>query len=239
MSFSDIIDSVYKFVFAVQEVRIKTEYKGIIRVAAGDPTIGLRSILEDEKLIGSKTELIRILNSDNLPEDEKQWVEQAVFFEVIGSSMVPRGIDNGDILVCEKFDLDPGQDFSEKPMYPVIKVDKVYYEMNNKEIRFDYKLRKAVMLVDNGKSEEELVKEVERISPEIILRRNRKSFSEKLKVAKEFYGDKLLMLSITFRNGSLRYSFHPVDLIEYSVKYVLKHTDKGWRCHDIMEIGKI
>ena len=53
-------------------------------------------------------------------------------------------------------------------------------------------------------------------------------------VDKEYYDSKNkdkkeLMLSVTYRKGNLRYSFHPVDLIQYVAEYVLKHNGEEWR----------
>lgn len=36
------------------------------------------------------------------------------------------------------------------------------------------------------------------------------------------------MLSVTYRKGDLRYSFHPINLIKYVAEYVLKHNGKKW-----------
>ena len=44
-----------------------------------------------------------------------------------------------------------------------------------------------------------------------------------------FKDKKELMLSVTYRKGNLRYSFHPVDLIQYVAEYVLKHNGEEWR----------
>ena len=44
---------------------------------------------------------------------------------------------------------------------------------------------------------------------------------KKFDKTKGFYPGKDLCLSITFRNGDLRYSFHPRDLVEYKVRFIV------------------
>lgn len=41
------------------------------------------------------------------------------------------------------------------------------------------------------------------------------------------------MLSVTYRKGELRYSFHPIDLIKYVAEYVLKHNGEEWRAKNL------
>lgn len=63
---------------------------------------------------------------------------------------------------------------------------------------------------------------------------NQKNLEIKYNEAIGFYKEKKeLMLSVTYRKGNLRYSFHPVDLIQYVAEYVLKHNGEEWRAKNL------
>lgn len=63
---------------------------------------------------------------------------------------------------------------------------------------------------------------------------NQKNLEIKYNEAIGFYKDKKeLMLSVTYLKGNLRYSFHPVDLIQYVAEYVLKHNGEEWRAKNL------
>ena len=112
----------------------------------------------------------------------------------------------------------------------VIAVDKKYYESKNKELKFDYKLRHTLFRVPVGISIEQLIDSLKKITNSIFLEENQKNLEIKYNEAIGFYKDKKeLMLSVTYRKGNLRYSFHPVDLIQYVAEYVLKHNGEEWR----------
>ena len=155
--------------------------------------------------------------------------ENPLIFTVEGSSMSPEDISNGDKLLCRKVDTDAAKLIG-KGKFVVIAVDKKYYESKNKELKFDYKLRHTLFRVPVGISIEQLIDSLKKITNSIFLEENQKNLEIKYNEAIGFYKDKKeLMLSVTYRKGNLRYSFHPVDLIQYVAEYVLKHNGEEWR----------
>lgn len=155
--------------------------------------------------------------------------ENPLIFTVEGSSMSPEDISNGDKLLCRKIDTDAAKLIG-KGKFVVIAVDKEYYESKNKELKFDYKLRHTLFRVPVGISIEQLIDSLKKITNSIFLEENQENLEIKYNEAIGFYKDKKeLMLSVTYRKGNLRYSFHPVDLIQYVTEYVLKHNGEEWR----------
>ena len=155
--------------------------------------------------------------------------ENPLIFTVEGSSMSPEDISNGDKLLCRKVDADAAKLIG-KGKFVVIAVDKEYYESKNKELKFDYKLRHTLLKVPVGSSIEKLIDSLKKITNSIFLEENQKNLEIKYNEAIGFYKEKKeLMLSVTYRKGNLRYSFHPVDLIQYVAEYVLKHNGEEWR----------
>ncbi|MDE6310858.1 MAG: S24 family peptidase [Muribaculaceae bacterium] len=184
-------------------------------VAAGDPAYGSQT--------GG--------DRDNLPpyvrvNDEQ--VETARYMNLIvdGSSMSPERISNGDFLLCTKI----GDEERENLGYGehvVVKTDKDYYCKKNKPVRFDYKLRRTICKVKAGETYEQLVERIEseNLEDSIFLSANKKMLKEKFSESHKYYDfSKSMMLSATYRDGEIRYSFHPVSLIEYKADYVVSPT---------------
>ena len=74
-----------------------------------------------------------------------------------------------------------------------------------------------------------MIDSLKKVTSSIFLKENQENLKTKYSEVIKFYGDKReLMLSVTYRKGDLRYSFHPIDLIMYVAEYVLKHNGEGW-----------
>lgn len=158
-----------------------------------------------------------------------RYSEEPKIFTVEGSSMSPEDISNGDKLLCREVEADAIK-LIEQGKFAVIAVDRKYYEYKNKELKFDYKLRHTLFRVPVGISIEQLIDSLKKITNSIFLEKNQKNLRSKYDEAIEFYGnERELMLSVTYRKGELRYSFHPIDLIKYVAEYVLKHNGEEWR----------
>lgn len=164
-------------------------------VAAGDPVGEVDaddSLLKGEKLLSGQSQ-----------------------FVVCGNSMSPKGIDDGDNLIGNKFDLQVDE-FHEGD-FLILKVDPNYYE--GETPNYSHKLRCAILRVPKDWTEKRIVEELKTMDsqPEIWLKSYRKCLHDKLEKARKHYSDRDLILSCTFKNGDLRYSFHDINYIEYKV----------------------
>lgn len=217
-----ILLNIYYFAFG-KEARIDNHNSdGTVRVAAGDPSLsvttlkGLEAIPDWVLCENSRINISSYKQSENVP-----------IFTVDGSSMSPEDISNGDKLLCRKAE---ANEVIDKGKFVVIAVDPEYYKFKNKELKFDYKLRRTLYRVPFGISIENLIGSLKEVTNSIFLEENQKNLMNKYNEAIKFYGTKKeLMLSVTYRKGELRYSFHPVELITYVAEYVLKHNGEEWR----------
>lgn len=176
-------------------------------VAAGDPTLGILSSGLDT------------LVDERLNEERRKGKE---VFKVAGSSMSPEGISNGDFLVCKKTKYK--SDNFKKGQYAIIAVDRDYYASKGKILKYDFKLRKTLFLVKADMTFESMISELEKTEDSLLLADNRKRLKDKYKDTKsyEMYKDIDMILSVTYRKGEIRYSFHPVNLIQYVAESVIK-----------------
>lgn len=224
LKLKQLVSKLYHFTFG-EEVRANgMDADGTIRVAAGDPTLSVTP-LKGLELLPDR------VPCENLMLDISGYrqSDQKKIFTVEGSSMSPEDISNGDKLLCREVEADAIKSI-EQGKFAVIAVDQEYYKSKNKELKFDYKLRHTLFRVPVGSLIEELIDSLKKITNSIFLKENQKNLRVKYDEAIEFYGkERELMLSVTYRKGELRYSFHPIDLIKYVAEYVLKHNGEEWR----------
>lgn len=157
--------------------------------------------------------------ANNLDDDgrliklDKQLPDGYMQFVVCGISMTPKGIDDGDNLVCRPVD---DHDFPiNRGMFLIIKVDPNYYK---KEAPiYDYKLRCAIMEVEDDKKADDIIGIMKDMDdcPEIWLQECQNNLREKLAKARNVYPHDKLVLSCTYKQGDLQYSFHKKDAVEY------------------------
>lgn len=187
-------------------------------VAAGDPAIGLAPVKRPDEQIPLK-----------IPIDSNSEISLSEYdvFDVFGTSMSPEEIDNGDRLLCKEVTLEEASAM-QKGVFAVIAVDPEYYKKKNKHLQYDFKLRHTLYNMPIGTSIEDLIISLKGVTSSIILPKNQTLLRTKYEETVGFYQDRHLMLSLTYKEGSLRYSFHPVDLIRYKADYVLKHNAAGW-----------
>ncbi|KAB4434929.1 hypothetical protein GAO02_12260 [Bacteroides thetaiotaomicron] len=224
LKLKQLVSNLYHFAFG-EEVRTNgMDADGTIRVSAGDPTLSVTPLKGLELL----PDRVPCENS-MLDISGYRYSEEPKIFTVEGSSMSPEDISNGDKLLCREVEADAIK-LIEQGKFAVIAVDRKYYEYKNKELKFDYKLRHTLFRVPVGISIEQLIDSLKKITNSIFLEKNQKNLRSKYDEAIEFYGnERELMLSVTYRKGELRYSFHPIDLIKYVAEYVLKHNGEEWR----------
>ncbi len=171
-------------------------------VAAGDPVVPIRSAGSD---------LV-------LPSEIQEKVMGLKRFKVCGCSMSPFGISTGDIVYVN--DLSSGLNRDD---IVIVKVDPEVY---NRPIRFNHKMRRYLMDVAKDESIDSVKKRLSEFHKEILVPEFQKRLVKKFNKTKGFYPDRDLCLSITFRNGDLRYSFHPREFMEYKVKFIVSTDTK-------------
>ena len=176
-------------------------------VTAGDPCVYLRMAERSPRLGAEvRTNKSRIKTSDY------------TINQVLGNSMSPMDICNGDYLLSVPYH---ANDNIVKGTYLVIAVDKDYYRrFKFEEAIFDMKLRRSLLKVEPGRSLDQIISDLKDTNhEEIFLPKNQEMLAEKYSSARKAYPADELMLSTTYKNGSLRYSFHPIRLIRYIAKY--------------------
>lgn len=186
----------------------KYEHAAANQVAAGDPANSLYNTDVSIKAIDKITKID--------PADYMTLV-------VDGWSMYPEGISDGDILLCEEVNKETEMNL-ENGKYVIIEVDKAYYRHMNKIAKYDLKLRKTVCKVAPHTTFEKLLIDLAAVDDSILLKENQILLKKKYEETYRFYNHdhncREMMLSITYDEGRLRYSFHPTDSIKYIARYV-------------------
>ena len=193
-------------------LRLTTHQSDMKCVAAGDPS--LPDLSSDSEKVLPATVFI----------DGRQ-VTIADFepFKVCGNSMSPQNIADGNILLVSQM---PSCEYKEGD-FLVIRVDPDYYKrFNPKSTFYDYKLRKALLRLEVGVDENELISRLKEHDYTAYLEKMQQYAIKKYKKAREAYPDKELMLSTTYHDGVLKYSFHPVDLIYGRADVLLSNNKK-------------
>lgn len=179
--------------------RLGYESGGMPRVAAGDPSLTVTPKT-------TKYEIPRFFHVDG----QEMKGEDFNGYLVTGNSMLPKGIADGDYLLVKK---NIACDYAEGD-FLIIQVDKNYYKKYNpKTVIFDYKLRRALLCVTKEMSDVQIIDRLKNTHFEINIESNQKYMARKHKEARSAYPDDDLMLSTTYHDGRLCYSFHPKRLI--------------------------
>lgn len=176
----------------------------ILRVAAGDPSLPISQPEKDVKI------------PETIVVDEHEInVKDYTLYEVSGNSMSPKDIKDGNsLLVKESIEGYKGGDFI------IVSVDKEYYKKYNpKTALYDFKLRYAIMEVSPTMTTANIISSIRDRHFEIVLEKNQRKLENKYGKARKAYPNDQLMLSTTYHDGVLCYSFHPIKLIVGKVFY--------------------
>lgn len=151
-----------------------------------------------------------------LTEEEKQGWEQ---FVIDGNSMSPLGLESGDNLLASS--ISPATYTITEGDFLLLAVDPHYY--SGEKPNYTYKLRQAIMRIEASWDEDEIIRRMKTddSQEEIWLTSYQKRLREKYQKARRHYPNGDLILSATYRNGRLDYSFHSVDYIRYRVEVVI------------------
>ena len=171
-------------------------------VAAGDPARCLSGIDKDL----------------SMPIEYSTQLKDLEAYKICGSSMSPCGISNGDVIYVEKV---PAELHTND--FIVVEVDPKVYQQ---PIRYKHKLRRYLMDVSKDETLEGIIERLKTFHKDILSPEYQQRLQKKFEKTKGFYPDEDLCLSITFRNGSLRYSLHPCRLVEFRVKFAVSAENR-------------
>lgn len=144
-------------------------------------------------------------------------------FLVCGNSMLPQDIADGNTLLVS-VDHDD-MDYS-KDDFLIIRVDPEYYKKYNpKSTFYAYKLRKALFRIEPGVNEEELIRRLKENDYTAYLECMQQYAIRKFRKARVAYPNSELMLSTTYHDGELKYSFHPVEFIYGRAEVLISNSN--------------
>lgn len=218
---ANIVKRVYEVVFGESPRTTDCDSlksQGIRCVTAGDPAQAVGYINADDIDLPDSVRF----DGKNISPREYD------LFLVEGTSMVPRDVWSGDILACKPVgELSTGR-------YVIVTVDRDYYTWKQKDVLYDFKLRHVLTEVSIDTNVESVISELNKTNPDICLDENQKCLKEKFNEIHRYLSErthnyKELTVSETFRNGQLRYSFHPKDLICYRAAFILRRSSNGWK----------
>lgn len=185
-------------------------------VAAGDPALPIR------QTIPSNAKGFELSDYEDI--DTSRYEK----FMVTGNSMLPKGIKDGDCLFVESC-----PDGYHSGDFIIVSVDKEYYrKYNPKHPIYNYKLRYALYEVPPTFSVSDIIDSIKDFHYEIYLKDNQKQLGKKWDKARTAYPYEPLMLSTTYHDGELRYSFHPCRLIvgKAYTKKILCERQRDTKC---------
>ena len=221
MYISAIVEQVITFGFA-DRLKAMGRVHGNF-AAAGDP-----SVIADVKEIVSQ-----LIGVTTTVKDRKYRFVKELTFGVVGNSMLPKGIKDGDALLLEPYQDDKMPEYGD---FIVIKVDDAYYkEYNRKSSKYETKLRMALMPVTAGMTADDIIEQLRPWHKAILVESYQDHLRDKYKKARKFYKQRTLVLSITYHDEFMRYSFHPADLIVgKAVLRARKNTKNGEIEYDLL-----
>ena len=144
---------------------------------------------------------------------------------VSGNSMLTDGIRSGHELLSR-----PIKDIEEVCAgdFIIIDVDKEFYKFRHhgRLPYFKKKLRRAIGEVFPGETAEQIEGRLTGTFAEPFSKKERKDLRDSLAEARSFYGDERLYMSITYHDGDVHYSYHPVMNIRSKV-YAIAYKSDG------------
>lgn len=156
-----------------------------------------------------------------LPRNEQSQVEGLDEYEVCGYSMYPCGISNADHLYVEH---QVSAELLQPNDFIIVKVNPDDYP--DEDVYFKHKLRRFLINTDARSTVAQIIENLRPIQPEAILPSYQKKLRTKLQKSLNRYPVATrFSLSFTFKNGELRYSFHPCEHLEGKVEYVYNRRE--------------
>ena len=151
-------------------------------------------------------------------EDKIVQVSDYDIYQIEGDSLCTAHIFSKDYVLAKKLDLDQKIKIAGGSII-VLEVEENKNSEPSQNLAL-YKLRKFLMFIDlRIQGNEALYNTVSDRDIRSRFRRNKERFMKKLALAREKYGETLITLSITYRDGERDYSFHSIDNLKGVVEY--------------------
>lgn len=148
----------------------------------------------------------------SLPETftmgKKRWQKREfTTYTVSGGSMLPDGIRSG----YELLTLPARVNEIEVGDFIVIAVDEEFYKYRHNGLspHFKFKLRRAIGVIAQNVTVEELCGKLKGTFGEVLDEKEKNDLGDSLEEARNFYRNESLFLSVTYHDGDIHYSFHP------------------------------
>lgn len=154
---------------------------------------------------------------------EKQNISDYDIFVVDGESMAQNGIHTGNGILVKKLYGEQKLQLSDSPLVVFeIDPDRKRYRNPNAELPVEpeYKLRKFVAYFKCGDDVDADLQRMLEVNPSLADKRD--DIVERYKNAINYYqGIDTLIISSTWRDGAIGYSFHPVKYLFGRVEYII------------------
>ena len=191
---------------------------GYLSVAAGDPS---KVVLDRDASL--------LLPESFVVDNVLHRLNDYIVFRVAGNSMYPQGISDGDFILTQELETAAQVQLND---YIVITVDRETYK-KYEDSSCDYKLRKALTTIDAGVNINNIIEELKGNKYQhdrIFLPKYQQRFKEKYNKTRELYPNDPLVVSITYRDGELFYSFHPRQFVMYKAMFKarIEKRDTDW-----------
>lgn len=202
-------------------LKIKQESFRLVRFVTAGNTDKITPVKEDFKAIYMQNKL-PIEDTEN-----KLDIDKYLVFQVQGESMCTSHIFDKDYVFVK-----PIEKLEDKLVIP--KFSTIVFHIDPERERQKYpqyvedehlkcKLRKFVMFLDLRNSNDDAifanVLDMDKLSS---FQGNKKRFIKKLSEARTYYGERLVILSTTYKEGERDYSFHSIELLAGIVEYYAK-----------------
>ena len=179
-------------------------------------------------------------NSVSLPEtftmgNKRCQRRDFITYTVSGGSMHPDGIRSG----YELLTLPATVNEIITGDFIVIAVDEEFYKYRHHGLlpHFRFKLRRAIGVVDQDATVDQLCGKLEGTFGEPLDEKERNDLGNSLAEARSFYGSASLFLSITYHDGDIHYSFHPSVNIRGRLEGVAYNSDGSLVFKQTMELA--
>jgi hypothetical protein len=134
-------------------------------------------------------------------------------FIVCGDSMNPFDIRSGSGLLVSVYDKNREVNFQ--------KAETLIFEMETKEGKKEYKMRKYLSNVNLSKDTDEIYDEQKNIYSKLTEEKEKNQFIYKLGLAKKRFPNEIVSLSLTYKDNKLDYSFHALYELYGKVEYMI------------------
>lgn len=150
---------------------------------------------------------------------DKKWlshIKERPIFYIAGSGLSCEDLDGHSFAVGTKIE---DVDTIKENDFIVLKTDQNYYDECT---CYDYIVRQAVMPIEVEQTVDEIIKAAKRMDDQcmIYLKKYENGLRKQFDKSKTLYPDKRLILVRWFKDGLLRWEFHPIENVKYKIRKI-------------------